>query len=56
MKNLSNPEFMRWKGKYIGIDTGFLCAVVLDKEGIKKLANYLNLYREEFQIQEILIK
>jgi hypothetical protein len=49
----SDPHFMRWPGKYIGIDTGFLCAIILDKDGIKKLANYLNLYKSEFEIQEI---
>ena len=51
----SDPKILHWKGTgVIGIETGITCAAILDRQGIKKLANFLNAHRDEFEIQEAL--
>jgi hypothetical protein len=54
VEDLSNPTILHWKGTgRIAIETGISCAAFLDKQGIKKLVNFLNAHREEFEIQEV---
>ena len=53
-QSASDPEILHWKGTgMIGIETGIACAAMLDKKGIKKLVNFLNAHRDEFEIQEV---
>jgi len=53
-ESISNPRILYWKGAgMIGLETGISCAAMLDKNGIKKLVNFLNAHREEFEIQEV---
>lgn len=53
--NMSDPEILHWKGTgNIAIETDISCAVFLDRQGIKKLVNFLNAHRDEFKIQEVL--
>jgi hypothetical protein len=52
---MSDPEILHWKGTgNIAIETDISCAVFLDRQGIKKLVNFLNAHRDEFKIQEVL--
>lgn len=54
MSNASDPEILHWKGTgTIGIETDIACTVMLDRQGIKKLVNFLNAHRDEFEIQEV---
>jgi hypothetical protein len=54
IESMSDPHIMHWKGTgVIGIETGISCAAMLDKKGIKKLVNFLNAHRDEFEIQEV---
>jgi hypothetical protein len=56
-ESMSNPIIMHWKGTgVIGIETGIACAAMLNKKGIKKLVNFLNAHRDEFEIQEVFPK
>jgi len=48
----STPIIHRWEGGYISIDTGISCSAFLNRQGIKKLVNYINAHREEFEVQE----
>ena len=50
----TDPKILHWKGTgMIGIETGIACAAMLDRQGIKKLVNFLNAHRDEFEIQEV---
>ncbi len=51
----SNPTILHWKGTgHITIETGISCAAALDKQGIKKLVNFINAHRDEVETQECL--
>jgi hypothetical protein len=53
----SDPKILHWKGTgNIAIETGISCAAFLDRKGIKKLVNFLNAHREEFEVQECVVK
>lgn len=53
----SNPTILHWKGTgTIGIETGISCAAMLDRQGIKKLVNFINAHRGEFEVQECMPK
>jgi hypothetical protein len=52
-RTASDPEILYWKGAgMIALETDIGCAVALDRKGIKKLVNFLNAHRDEFEIQE----
>jgi len=55
-RTASDPEIHYWEGGNIAIDTGIACAAFLDKKGVKKLVNFINTHREEFEVQECIPK